>query len=240
MLTSPSKVRELIGAVQRSVVLSNGWELSTFAAQMSGLTADGIDFYTIPTLGEAKIGGADVLKVDPAAVAAFVASLTSDESGQPDTSSTDSPAPGGTTTTTNPPSSGNADRPALGMITVDVLNGSTTKGLAKDVRQRVIDKGFQGGDVGDAPEVVSSSVIRYPSGERNIAEYLAGELGGQFALAEDGSLTANHLTLVVGTNYEATPTNGLRQQPSTPSTPPSSGSTRPAPQINASGSNCVN
>ena len=245
MLTSPSKVRELIGAVQRSVVLSNGWELSTFAAQMSGLTAGGIDFYTIPTLGEANIGGADVLKVDPAAVAAFVASLTSDETDQPDTSSAGSPVPGSTTTTTPTPSANGEDgRPSLGMITVDVLNGSTTRGLAKDVRQTVIDKGFQGGNVGDAPKVVAGSVIRYPAGERNIAEYLSGELGGTFTLTEDRSLTANHLTLVVGTDYDApTPTDGLRAQPNTPSspsTPPSSGAARPTPQVNASGLNCVN
>ncbi|MFL6118221.1 LCP family protein [Actinophytocola sp.] len=251
MLTSPSKVRELVGAVQRSVVLSNGWELSTFAAQMSGLNASGIDFYTIPTLGEAKIGGADVLRVDPAAVAAFVASLTSDESGRPDTSSAGSPVPGSktattTTTTAAGPPSSEEGRPTLGMITVDVLNGSTTKGLAKVVRQTVMGKGFQGGDVGDAPKIQSASTIRYPSGERNIAEYLAGELGSQFTLTEDRSLTADHLTLVVGTNYETTaPTNGLRaQQPSTPSTlpstPPSSGSPKPTPQVNASGLNCVN
>ena len=242
MLTSPSKVRDLVGAVQRSVVLSNGWQLSTFASQMSGLTAGGIDFYTIPTLGDAKIGGADVLKVDPAAVAAFVASLTADEQDQPAESS-DSPVPGTTTppTTTTPPAGGDGGRPALGMITVDVLNGSNTQGLARQVRQTVIDKGFQGGDVGDASAVRSTSLIQYPPGERSIAEYLAGELGGQFTLAENSALATDHLTVVIGTDYEqGTPTDGLRAQPSTPSTPPSTGSTKPAPQINASGLNCVN
>jgi LCP family protein required for cell wall assembly len=244
MLTSPSKLRDLISAVQRSVILSNGWQLSTFASQMSGLTAGGIDFYTIPTLGDAKIGGADVLKIDPAAVAAFVSSLTSDETSRPGTSSTGSPKPGKTSTTTNPPSpTGEPDRPALGLVTVDVLNGSTTKGLAKDVRQTVMDKGFQGGDVGDAPAVRSTSAIQYPPGDRSLAEYLAGELGGQFTLMEDKTLTADHLTVVIGTNYESNaPTYGLRRQPSTPSS--SSGSStdpaKPKPQINAGGLTCVN
>jgi LCP family protein required for cell wall assembly len=242
MLTSPTKVRDLISAVQRSVVLSNGWQLSTFASQMSGLTAGGIDFYTIPTLGDAKIGGADVLKIDPAAVAAFVSSLTSDETSRPDTSSTGSTGPGRTSTTPPPSPSGEPDRPALGLVTVDVLNGSTTKGLAKEVRQTVIGKGFQGGDVGDAPEVRSTSAIQYPPGDRSLAEYLAGELGGQFTLMEDKTLTADHLTVVIGTNYESgAPTNGLRQQPSTP---PSSGAAtdpaKPKPQINAGGLTCVN
>jgi LCP family protein required for cell wall assembly len=239
MLTSPSKVRELVSAVQRSVILSNGWQLSTFAAQMSGLNAGGIDFYTIPVVGDMKIGGADVLKIDPDAVKSFVASLAAD---QPDQPSSGSPAPN--TTTTTPPSTppaGEADRPALGTITVDVENGSTTKGLAATVRQAVIDKGFRGGDIGDASSVHNSSVIRYAPGARNIAEYLAGELGGQFTYEEDSSLGTDHLTVVIGTDYDAdTATNGVHAQPTGSSAPPPSGAPKPTPQINANGLNCVN
>lgn len=246
MLTSPAAVRDLVSAVQRSVVLSDGWQLSTFAAQMSGLTAGGIDFYTIPTKGDANIGGADVLAIDPDQVAKFVSSLVSDEQGQPDTS-TGSPVPGDTTTTTTtttPPGDDGA-RPTLGLVTVDVRNGSNTRGLAASVLQSLTSKGFQGGEVGDAP-VQSASTIRYAPGERNLAEYTAGELGGQFSYLEDGALTANELTVVLGTDYEGTEaTNGMRGQPSTP---PSSGasssgtpsSARPTPQINADDLTCVN
>jgi LCP family protein required for cell wall assembly len=239
MLTSPTKVRDLITAVQRSVVLSNGWELSTFASQMSGLTAGGIDFYTIPTLGDAKIGGADVLKIDPAQVAAFVASLTTDDAGQ---TSSESPAPdksSPTTTTTTTEAETDIGRPALGMITVDVRNGSTTKGLAAAVRQTAMDKGFQGGEIGDA-DVRSSSVIQYPIGSKALADYLATELGGGFVVEENRSLEANHLAVVVGTDYSPAATNGLRAQPSSPSAPSSSEPTKPTPQINANGLNCVN
>ena len=238
-----------------------GWEpayrvLSTFAAQMSGLNAGGIDFYTIPTLGDAKIGGADVLRVDPAQVAAFVATLTSDESGTQDTSS-GSPVPDATTTTptsetsetseTSPPEA-EGERPTLGMITVDVRNASTTKGLAKSVLDLLTGKGFQRGQVGDEP-VRSSSTIRYAPGERNVADYTAGELGGAFAVEEDTSLSAGTLTVVLGTDYEAAgsafTTQGLRAQPrgstqpSSPSNSPSTPST-PAPQITAGSLNCVN
>ena len=248
MLTSPSKVRQLVGAVQRSVVLSDGWQLSTFAAQMSGLSAGGIDFYTIPTLGDAKIGGADVLRVDPEQVAAFVSSLTTDESGaakssaEPVPTSTSAPSP--TTTGTSTSENG---RPSLGLVTVDVRNGSNTSGLAASVQKTLTDKGFQGGELGDAP-VRSSSVIRYAAGERNLAEYAATELSGQFTLEEEPSLPAGRLSVVLGTDYPSDTTgqanDGLRAQPgsstspSTPSTP--SGSTTPKAQINADGLNCVN
>jgi LCP family protein required for cell wall assembly len=244
MLTSPGKVQQLISAVQRSVILSDGWQLSTFASQMSGLTADGIDFYTIPTLGDANIGGADVLRVDPAQVASFVSSLVTEEQG----TSSGSPVPGETTTTTTtttptkaPGTPDEGDRPALGLVTVDVLNGSTTRGLASTVRQTLVDKGFQGGDVGDAPSVQSGSTIRHAPGERNLAEYAAGELGGQFTFLEDSSLTANELTVVVGTDYRtAGATNGLWGQPSPPSSGTSPSSGKPTPQVNADGLNCVN
>ncbi|WP_133909126.1 LCP family protein [Actinophytocola oryzae] len=233
MLTSPTKVRQLVGAVQRSVILSNGWSLSTFASQMSGLTADGIDFYTIPTLGDAKIGGADVLRIDPQQVAAYVSSLTTDE--------TTSPSSGSATTTTTPPPTpgGDVARPALGTITVDVRNGSHTRGLAGTVRQTVIDKGFIGGDVGDAP-VRTSSVIQYGTGARNIAEYLAGELGGKFTFEEDASLSADQLTVVLGTDHDDAVTDGVRVQPSSPAGPTSGSAPKPTPQINADGLNCVN
>jgi LCP family protein required for cell wall assembly len=238
MLTSPGKVQQLISAVQRSVILSDGWQLSTFASQMSGLTAGGIDFYTIPTLGDANIGGADVLRVDPAQVSAFVSSLVTDEEATPESSS--GPDRTTTTTTTAPGTPDEGDRPALGLVTVDVRNGSNTRGLASTVRQALVDKGFQGGDIGDA-SVQDSSTISYAPGGRNLAEYAAGELGGQFTFLEDSSLTANELTVVLGTSFEPVgATNGLRAQPpSSPSAPPSSPG-RPAPQINADGLNCVN
>lgn len=231
MLTSPTKVRQLVSAVQRSVILSDGWQLSTFAAQMSGLSADGIDFYTIPTQGDANIGGADVLRVDPAQVSAFVTSLVSDEEPEQTTTTT--------TTTTQPPSShSEGERPSLGMTTVDVLNGSDTKGLATSVRGTLTDKGFQPGTVGDVP-VRSSSVIRHAPGERNLAEFAAGELGWQFAYEEDDSLTPGRLAVVLGTDYppDGVPTQGARQpDPSTGSAT----STTPKPQLNADGTNCVN
>ena len=246
MLTSPDKARQLVAAVQKSVVLSNGWELSTFAAQMSGLSASGIDFYTIPVVGETNIGGADVLEVDQKQVARFVRSLTGDEQDDPATSSS-APPPVTTTTTTTPPGKpgktpDEGARPSLGLVTVDVRNGSTTSGLAATVRDDLAEKGFNPGDVGDT-DVQRASVIRYAPGDKNLAQYAADQLGGTFSLLQDPGLAAGRLTITVGTSYPA-PTAGLAhgkvvamQPPTSPSQPPT---TMPAPTINAGGTNCVN
>ncbi|HWM04081.1 MAG TPA: LCP family protein [Actinophytocola sp.] len=248
MLTSPAKVRELVAAVQKSVVLSNGWELSTFAAQMSGLSSDGIDFYTIPTLGEVNIGGADVIEVDPKRVARFVESLTGDETSPSTPPSASDPVPGTTTTTSVPPSVPTSvptedGRPSLGLVTVDVRNGSNTSGLASTVRDDLAERGFNPGQIGDAP-VRSTSVIRYAPGEQNLAQYAADELGGGFELEEDSIQPSGRLWVVLGTDYQA-PAGLVGDrlvtlgQPSSPGQPPSSGN-QPPPQLNADGLNCVN
>jgi len=235
MLTSPSKVRELVTAVQKSVVLSEGWELSTFAAQMSGLNSDGIDFYTIPTLGPANIGGADVLQVDPDQVSAFVRSLTTDDRAESSTPPAE-PSEG--------EPAGEGERPALGLVTVDVRNGSNTGGLAASVRDALTEKGFNPGEIGDA-EISGASVIGYAPGERSLAEYVAESLPGEFELAEDYSLPANRVRVVLGTDFPAetagfgSGTAIARGQPSEPTAPGGDPAT-PRPQLDAGGTPCVN
>jgi LCP family protein required for cell wall assembly len=229
MLTSPSKVRELVTAVQKSVVLSNGWELSTFAAQMSGLSGDGIDFYTIPTLGQANIGGADVIEVDPAAVARFVRSLTTDETETPESSTP--PPPSGSSS--EAPDSG--ERPSVGLVTVDVFNGTNTAGLAASVRETLADKGFIAGEVDDET-VRSSSVIEYAPGEESLARYVDAELPGEFLLEENPDQRDNRLRIVLGTDYPTQIQGFAKRQPSSPP----SGDAKPRPQLNAGGTTCVN
>jgi hypothetical protein len=116
------------------------------------------------------------------------------------------------------------------------------------VRDDLTEKGFSPGDIGDA-DVQRASVIRYAPGERNVAEYAAGQLGGRFSLLEDVGLAPGRLTVVVGTSYPA-PTAGLAHgrvvalqpptSPTSPTSPSEPPTTMPAPSINAAGTNCVN
>ncbi|HEY4017513.1 MAG TPA: LCP family protein [Pseudonocardiaceae bacterium] len=77
-LASPSKLQSLIQAVQGSVVLSTGWDITTFAQQMSGLTSGNIQFATIPTGNNfTTSSGADVTQVSPTAIRQFVSSMVS-------------------------------------------------------------------------------------------------------------------------------------------------------------------
>ncbi|WP_312867871.1 LCP family protein [Amycolatopsis pithecellobii] len=102
LLANPAELGGVINAVKKSVVLSDNWDLVQFAAQMRGLDSGSVRFQTIPVVGPATIGGADVLRVDPAQVQEFVTALTTDGTTESLAPTTTTPAPSSTKT---PPSS---------------------------------------------------------------------------------------------------------------------------------------
>lgn len=93
-LTSPSRISALTSAIQNSITLSSGWDITSFAEQMQGLTSGAIQFSTIPTGANIVVGGADVIQIDPQQVQSYVANLISQS---PTTAPTTAP-----TTTTAP------------------------------------------------------------------------------------------------------------------------------------------
>ncbi|MEV4319294.1 LCP family protein [Actinocrispum sp. NPDC049592] len=243
VLTDLSKLNALTDAIKKSVVLSTGWDVTTFAQQMSGLSSGAIDFYTIPTQGPAKFGGADVIKVDPEQVKQFVAGLTKDE--RPSSGSTTSPAPA--TTSTSPPPTTTSQSP--NKITVDLRNASAESGLAAAVQNILRGKGYLPGTLGDAPAAPASTVF-YKPGSETSAQQVAADLGGQFKLTADSSLKAGQVRAVLGRDFPAAMgrklSGGTTSSSASSSVPPSgevSASTpvQPSsPPINANGVTCVN
>jgi LCP family protein required for cell wall assembly len=98
-LTSPSKISALINALQNSVTLSSGWDITSFALQMQGLTSGAIQFSTIPTGPNVLINGADVTQMDPVAIADFVKGLVNPAPSTPGTPNYDGGSPVVTNTT---------------------------------------------------------------------------------------------------------------------------------------------
>src|ERR1700759_3710114 len=81
-LTSPSTLNKLEAAVQRSVVISSGWDVMDFVQQMQKLAGGNVAFATIPVLdgaGWSDDGTQSVVRVDPHQVADWVASLLNDQ-----------------------------------------------------------------------------------------------------------------------------------------------------------------
>jgi LCP family protein required for cell wall assembly len=90
-LTSPTRIAALTTAIQNSITLSSGWDITSFAEQMQGLSSGAIQFHTIPTGPNITAGGADVTKISQPDVEQFVRSLVDSTVGAPTTEPTTDP-----------------------------------------------------------------------------------------------------------------------------------------------------
>jgi LCP family protein required for cell wall assembly len=117
-LTSPAKIAALTKALQNSVTLSSGWDITSFAEQMQGLTSGAIQFHTIPTGPNITVGGADVTSIDDTEVQHFVTSLIENTNAIPTTT----PAP---PTTSKPTSTSPTVSTPTTVITPITHSGTT-------------------------------------------------------------------------------------------------------------------
>lgn len=224
-LANPGKLNSLLDAVKKSVVLNQGWDVLSFAQQLSGLTGGQIQFRTIPVLDlNLTTPDGSAVQVDPAEIQAFIQGL----------SQSAKPGPGA------PPSKD----PANAKTTVDVMNTTGITGLAAGVSESLTARGFTAGNVDDA-QPRETTVVRHTPGEEAAAQKVADALEGSPAIEADPSLAAGRVVVFLGADYPADgATNGgggsqpqsspLRRQP--PSSPPLNDN-KP---ITADGVTCVN
>src|SRR6201990_1491338 len=81
-LSSPATMNRLQQAIQRSVVLSSGWDIMDFVDQLQKLAGGKIAFATIPVLDESgwsDDGMHSVVRIDPHQVQDWVAGLLQDQ-----------------------------------------------------------------------------------------------------------------------------------------------------------------
>jgi LytR cell envelope-related transcriptional attenuator len=188
-LSSPTTVKRLEAAVQRSVVISAGWDVMDFVQQMQKLAGGKVAFATIPVLdgaGWSDDGTQSVVRVDPHQVADWVASLLNDQ------------AQGKTEELAYTPAK----------TTANVVNDTDINGLAAAVSDLLSSKGFATGTVGnnDAGHVQSSQV-RAAKTEDLGAQAVAKELGG-LPVVSDTSLAPGSVKVVLANDYTG-PGSGL-------------------------------
>jgi anionic cell wall polymer biosynthesis LytR-Cps2A-Psr (LCP) family protein len=231
VLTSPAKISDLVSAVKKSVVLSSSWNLLEFAEQMRGLTSGNIEFHTIPTKGDAVIGGADVVRVDIAEVRAAIDNLVTD--------APPAPAPGSTSSAT-PPTSEQA-LPGANAVTVDLFDGS---GNTAHAREPLQGKGFRIGD--DTWRTTrSSTVLRYAPGDETGFALVKQALDVTIKAEPNKNAANGHVSL--GNDFSGAPAGSGSQSPAATSSPvpasPTSalpGSSTTDKAITAGGVPCVN
>jgi cell wall biosynthesis protein len=230
-LSSPATLNRLEDAVQRSVVLSDGWDIMEFAEQLQKLAAGSVAFATIPILEEAgwsDDGMQSVVRIDPAHVKEWVAGLLQEQ----DEGKTEELAY------------------APSKTTVDVINDSDVNGLAAAVSQVLTNKGFAAGSTGnnDGGHVTGSQVQAAKADDLG-AQAVSKELGG-LPVVENAQVSPGSARVVLTADYTG-PGSGLDGSDPTLSTvdPAAAGTTdsidsEPAPSpILTAGANdpeCVN
>ncbi|HZQ32867.1 MAG TPA: LCP family protein [Mycobacterium sp.] len=228
-LSSPAALNRLQDAIQRSVVLSSGWDVMDFIKQLEKLAAGNVAFATIPVLDESgwsDDGTQSVVRVDPDQVRDWVKGLL------------DGQAQGKTEQLAYSPEK----------TTVDVVNDSNINGLAAAVSQVLANKGFTAGQVGnnEAGHVTGSQVQAAKSDDLG-AQAVAKQLGGLPVVA-DQSVPPGKVRVMLSADYTG-PGSGLDgSDPTAPTVDPaastSTDSSAPPPSpILTAGSDdpkCVN
>src|SRR5690242_1270595 len=188
-LSSPATMNRLQSAIQRSVVLSSGWDIMDFVNQLQKLAAGRVAFATIPVLDESgwsDDGMHSVVRVDPHQVQGWVAGLL------------DGQAKGKTDELSYAPDKTSAS----------VLNDTDINGLASSVSQVLSAKGFGAGKVGnnDASHVKNSQVQAAKADDIG-AQAVAKELGGLPVVA-NSSVPQGSVRVVLSNDYTG-PGSGL-------------------------------
>jgi LCP family protein required for cell wall assembly len=188
-LSSPATLGRLQDAVQRSVALSDGWDIMDFIQQLQKLAAGNVAFATIPILQEAgwsDDGMQSVVRVDPSKVKDWVAGLLNDQ------------AQGKTEQLAYTPAK----------TTVDVVNDTDVNGLAAAVSQVLTNKGFAAGNIGnnDGGHVTGSQVQAAKADDLG-AQAISKELGGLPVVASQ-SVSSGSARVVLAGDYTG-PGSGL-------------------------------
>ncbi|HET9875779.1 MAG TPA: LCP family protein [Mycobacterium sp.] len=188
-LSSPATMTRLQQAVQRSVVLSAGWDVMDFIKKLQDLAAGKVAFATIPVLEESgwtDDGMQSVVRVDPGQVAGWVDGLLHEQD------------------------QGKTEQLAYApeQTTVTVLNDTDINGLAAAVSSVLSAKGFSTGTVGnnDAGRVTGSQVQAARADDLG-AQTIAKDLGG-LPVVSNESVPTGAVRVVLADDYTG-PGSGL-------------------------------
>src|SRR5215213_8696147 len=229
-LSSPATLNRLQEAVQRSVVLSDGWDVMQFAEQLQKLAAGNVAFATIPVLDEngwSDDGMQSVVRVDGTEVRDWVDSLLQEQDKGKTEELAYTPA----------------------KTAAEVINATDINGLAAAVSAALTNNGFAPGPLGnhDAGVLETSQVLAEKANDIG-AQAVAKDLGG-LPIVADPTVPPGTVRVLLGNDYTG-PGSGLDGTDPTLATadPAASESTgedappAPSPIITAGSDNpdCVN
>ena len=201
-LTNPGRLNDLRGAVERSVVIDEDWDVMSFAAQLSNLAGGNVTFTTIPVTSLDGVGdyGESIVTVDPDQVRAFMDDLLgTGEEEQPE----DGEAP-----PAGEPAAAAAD------AELHVLNAGSVSGLAGSVGGWLEEHGYHVAEVSNALEgIYTESQVVAGDADSEAAKAVAEELGGLPVTVNEG-LDADTLVVVTHDDYAGPQGDQMAEAPS--------------------------
>lgn len=200
-LTNPSKLSNLAGAVERSVVIDDGWDIVSFANQFADLAGGNVSFTTIPVTSVDGTGdyGESIVTVNPEEVRQFfddmaidpeeeAAAEAAEESGATEAEATEE-APEATAP------------PELEGFELHVLNAGQLAGLADNVGAWLEEQGTSVVEVSNAqPGIYYTSQI-VAADPADPAAVALSEMMGDLPITANAGLDATTLIVVAADDY---------------------------------------
>ncbi|MFF2547310.1 LCP family protein [Kitasatospora sp. NPDC058063] len=206
------KMQELMGVMQKDLVIDNEWNVLDFAQQAPNLTGGNVEFNTLTFDGFGTRNGQDVNLVTPAKVQKVVKQLFgyADAAAPPapaDPAPGAAPAPAQPTAAPTPTPTATSARP----VTVDVFNASSAAGVTSAAEAKALaGLGFKEGRTGSAGTRPKTTTVVYGKGAKEAAEQIAARYG--VTATESASAAADHVVVTLGTTF----TGVAADEPATP------------------------
>jgi LCP family protein required for cell wall assembly len=179
VLLNPFKLHDLMHAVGSSLLIDPGLNVLSLAQQFAQMSQGNLTFQTIPNNGPQLIypDGIEtsVVVVNTAAMPAFVRQLEGKSAD---------------------PALAGAKAAAPASVTVDVLNGTSTPGLANRNAQQLRTLGFRVNTI-DSTDAAPVTTVEYPNGSQSQAKAVAAAVKGAKLVL---TTSVSRATLVLGSN----------------------------------------
>ncbi|MET8546447.1 LCP family protein [Kitasatospora sp. NPDC004799] len=212
------KMQELMGVIQKDLVIDDQWNVLDFAQQAPNLTGGNVEFNTLTFDGFGTKNGQDVNLVTPAKVQKVVKQLFGYADAAPAPAPTDPADPAGTPAAPTPAAPPAATAPAATTppaaakpVTVDVFNASSATGVTSAAEAKaLVAMGFKEGRTGPAGTRPKTTTVTYGKGAKEAAEQIAARYG--VTATASAATAADHVVVTLGTAF----TGVAADQPAAP------------------------
>lgn len=192
-LANPNKLSKITEAIERSVVIDEGWDVMGLVTQLSGLAGGNVTFTTIPVTSIDGVGdyGESVVTIDKAEVHKFMDDLAR-TAEQDEAAAASASAEEGS----NP-----SEQPVADGIELNVLNAGSIDGLASGIGKWLTGVGYTVERTSNAePGLYAQSQIVAADENDQRAKDLAEQLGG-LPVTSNPSLDENTFVVVAYDDY---------------------------------------